>query len=97
MVTDILLKFTGTRRLGKGNLAAIALFHWFNSGFSSHPMPHQLEGLRLAERTGIDSKKLAFGIMSVTAFGALSIFRVHLHIFYRTALLQVVSGQEEEG
>ena len=87
MATDVLIKFTGTRTLGKENLTSIALFHWFNSGFSSHPMPHQLEGLRLAERTGINERSLARNIIFITAFGALSIFVVHLYIFYKTGAL----------
>ena len=87
MATDILLNFTGTRRLGNENLTAIALFHWFNWDFSSHPMPHQLEGLRLAEKTGIGGRRLALGIIFITAFGALSYFWVHLHIFYKVGAL----------
>jgi hypothetical protein len=84
---DILMKFTGTRMLGKENLTGLALFGWFSYAFSSHPMPHQLEGLKLAERAGIDRKKLAFGIMFITAFGALSVFWILLHIFYEVGAL----------
>ena len=88
MAPDILMKFTGTRALGAKNLTVVALFHWFNSGFSSHPMPHQLEALKLAQWAEIDSKKLASGIMFITALGALSIFWVLLHIFYKVGALQ---------
>ena len=87
MVPDILLKFTGTRTLGNENLTSIALFHWFNSGFSSHQMPHQMEGIRLAERANIDKKKLSIGIIFITIFGAITLFWTHLHIFYKVGAL----------
>jgi hypothetical protein len=87
MAKDMLIRLTGTRGLGYQNLTSVALFNWFNDACPSHPMPHQIEGLKLAEMAGVHKKKLASGIMFITAFGALSVFWVHLHIFYRTGAL----------
>jgi len=87
MAPEILITFTGTRALGTEALTAISLFRWFNFGFPNHPMPHQLEGLKLSERAGINNRKMAIGIMAITAFGALGMFWVFLHIFYKVGAL----------
>jgi hypothetical protein len=48
----VLVTVVGTQNLGQANLAPIALFNFYSQQQSNHPMPHQLEGLKLAEREG---------------------------------------------
>ena len=38
----------GTRRLSPGSLTMMALYQVFNRGYRAHPMPHTLEGFKLA-------------------------------------------------
>ena len=48
----------GSRRLGKNNMAMMTLLYFTNRAVASHPMPHQLEGFKIAEKTGISNKRL---------------------------------------
>ena len=62
---QILVRFLGRRRL-PGNLTMFSLFWFITRAYRSHPMPHQLEGFKMAERTKINNKKL-FGTMVLAA------------------------------
>ena len=54
-----LVSLLGTRRIGTQNLTWFTLFFWFNRDNRSHPMPHQLEAFKLAERGHLDVKGLS--------------------------------------
>ncbi|MCZ6679723.1 MAG: hypothetical protein O7E52_21035 [Candidatus Poribacteria bacterium] len=54
-----LVSLFGTRKIGGQNLTWFALFFWFNRDNRSHPMPHQLEAFKLAERGNLDVKGLS--------------------------------------
>jgi len=55
----------GTRRLGAQNLTWFSLYFWFNRDNRSHPMPHQLEAFKLAERGNINSKHLSRAMLGM--------------------------------
>ena len=54
-----LVSLLGTRRIGGQNLTWFSLFFWFNRDNRSHPMPHQLEAFKLAERGNLNVKGLS--------------------------------------
>ena len=87
MAPDMLISLAGSRALGAKNLTIMALYRWFNFGFSSHQMPHQLEALKITDRTGIDQHKIAYSLIFITALGGVLLAWVHLHIFYRVGAL----------
>ena len=83
MLTD----FLGTRRLGTQNLSIMTLFFWLNhQSYRAHPMPHQLEALKLAHQTNFDRRRLLFALVIAIAVGMLSASWGHLHISYRIGL-----------
>jgi len=73
----------GTRRLGAANLTMFSYYWFFNRSYTCHPMPHQLEGFKLAERTGMDGRRLSLAMMLATVVGVLAAFWAYLHMFYR--------------
>ena len=77
----------GTRRLGPGNLSMLAFYHWFNRTYASHPMPHQLEGYKMAEELHISGRKLGrqlvFGLTLATLLSVVATFWIILHSFYQ--------------
>ena len=71
---QILTKAIGTRNLGRGNLAMFSMFWFINRAYRSHPMPHQLEGFKIAERTQMNLHRTVFALMIAAFVGALSGF-----------------------
>jgi len=62
----------GTKNLGTGTLVSFA-FLWFNNRMvRSHQMPVQLEGFKMAERSGIDYKRLGIAMMAAILMGLLA-------------------------
>ena len=79
-----LVSALGTRRFTPKDLTMFSLLFGINRGFyRSHPMPHQLEGFKLAERVGMTYKPLVFVMLFATVLGTLSAFWAYLHIAYR--------------
>ena len=79
----ILTQIFGVRRLGKANLTMFSFFWGFNRANRSHPMPHQLEGFKLAEQTGMNSKRLAYAMIIAAFLGILGAFWAYLDVRYR--------------
>ena len=75
-------KIFGTRKLGPQNLTVMTYYYSFNRAYRGHPMPHQLEGFKLAERTGIDNRRLFLAMSIAMLFGILTTFWAYLHISY---------------
>jgi hypothetical protein len=51
-VPTALVRMYGSEVFGPQNLAVFGLFLWFNRVYRSHPMPHMMEGFKLADRVG---------------------------------------------
>jgi len=75
----------GTRRLGPYNLSMLALYHWFNRTYASHPMPHQLEGFKMSEELRVNkiNRQLVFALILATFISVIATFQLILHSFYR--------------
>jgi hypothetical protein len=65
----------------------MSLYKWFNRSFTSNPIPHQMEGFKLADRSGINTRRLFYSIIGITALGAISVFWVILHSFYQVGAM----------
>ena len=60
----VMVAAVGTRKLGPNNLSMFSFFWFFTRTFDSHPMPHQLEGFKLASTSGIRSRFMLFAILA---------------------------------
>ncbi|MDE0553304.1 MAG: hypothetical protein OXI24_03760, partial [Candidatus Poribacteria bacterium] len=88
LLTDAL----GTRRIGNRNLSVMSLFFWLNHlSYRAHPMPHQLEGLKLAHQTRFNPTQLIWVLAIAIFVGALSAAWGHLHLSYQVGLEQARS------
>jgi uncharacterized protein DUF6785/uncharacterized protein DUF6784 len=63
----ILVNTVGTSALGPQNLTAMASCHWFNRGYRCHPMPNQLEAMKMAEGGRINLGRLYLLVIAVSA------------------------------
>jgi hypothetical protein len=72
----------GARDLGPRNLTMFSMFFFFNRAYRAHPMPFQLEGLKIAERVRMDMRRLSWAMMLAAAWGCICAFWAFLHIGY---------------
>jgi len=79
----ILIPTIGTRNIDPKSSTIFSLYRWFNFDWASHPMPHQLEGFRLAERTNTKHRRLPMVMMVATVVGIFSFFWLWLHVAYK--------------
>jgi len=73
----------GTRQLSHGSLTMMALYYSFNRGYRAHPMPHTLEGFKLAEESKMNQSRLVFAMMLATVMGILAAFWAYLVVSYK--------------
>ena len=79
----LLVKSIGTRHLRPSSLAILSLYHWFNRSFSATPMPHQLEGFKIAERVGISNRRMLLLMVGTTAVAIIGTFWMFLSLYYQ--------------
>ncbi len=80
---NTLITWFGTRALGPSTLTVFALFKFFNRHSRSNAMPHQLEAFKLAERTGINNRRLLMAILLATLVGGVVTAWTLLAQYYR--------------
>ena len=79
---EMLPRIFGSRRLGSKNLTMFAYLFFFNRAYRGHPMPHQLEGFKLAERTNINNRRLLIAMTLAIIGGIVASFWAYYHISY---------------
>ena len=93
MGPDVLLpKMFGMRRLGGQNLALFSLVFCFNRAYRGNTMPHQLEGLKLAERSRSSSRRMAIAMLLAMVLSPFAAFWGALHLGYESGAIEVWSG-----
>ena len=78
-----LVNLLGTRQIGAQNLTWFSLFFWFNRDNRSHPMPHQLEAFKLAERGHLDVKGLSRSMLAILVVAMPMCLVMLLETFFR--------------
>ncbi len=89
---QILTALFGSRRFSPQTFSGFALLYWTNYGYRCHPMPHQLEGFKIAEQSKLNPKSLFGAMMLATFIGILSAFLVLLTHFYKYGAVSRVHG-----
>ncbi|MGD8240801.1 MAG: hypothetical protein PVH68_19785 [Armatimonadota bacterium] len=82
----------GTGAFSPRALTAFTFYRWFNRAYRSHPMPHQLEGFKLCERTGMSQRRMAAAVMVAILVGTLSHFWAYLHIAHNLGVRGKMTG-----
>ena len=87
----------GTRRYGNRNLTLLAIFFWFTRRKRSHPMPHQLEAFKIAERAGISNRGVLWTIFMASAVGVVATFVIYPFAIYKYGAEARAGGMIEMG
>lgn len=80
---NLLLASFGPAALGPRTLALFGLTYWFNRTYFANPLPHQLEGMKMADASGLSQRDLARAMMLAAAVGAVGMFWSYLHGIYQ--------------
>lgn len=73
----------GTETVGIKNMTLLTFMYWFNRGYRCHPMPHQIEAMRLGQETGSEARRIVFAIVVAAVIGSIVSIWALLDIFYR--------------
>lgn len=73
-------------------LTALSLCFWFNRAYRAHPMPVQLEALKIADSTGIRQSHMATALTIAAFLGVFSAFWAQLHCYYAYGIAAKMSG-----
>jgi hypothetical protein len=79
----IITKLLGSRIFSPGDLTGLSFLWFFNRAYRGHVMPHQLEGFKLAERSGADNKKMMFAILFTIILATPISIWAYLHAGYK--------------
>jgi hypothetical protein len=79
----IITKTLGSRRFSPGNLTGLSLLWFFNRAYRGHVMPHQLEGFKLAERSGANNKKMMLAILLAIIVATPASLWAYFHAGYK--------------
>ena len=93
---QILTSLIGTRNLPKKDLIALSLYWWFNRAYRNHPMPHQMEAMRMQERVGGSRRGIAQALGFTALVATIASFWIFLHMYYdlgATAKGRMFSGE----
>jgi len=81
---QILTTLLGPQRFDTRSLTAMTLFYWLNrESCRSHPMPHQLEGFKIARVARLSARQLMIAMFAAGLTGGLATFWAVLHEAYR--------------
>ncbi|MGC9317721.1 MAG: DUF6785 family protein [Armatimonadota bacterium] len=79
----IIVNVTGAPALGAEQLTALSVTYWFNRCYRCHPMPFQLESMKIAQVEGIRLGSLVRTIALATVAGIVLAYWANLHIYFR--------------
>ena len=88
----MMVQMFGSRRLHGGNLTILTFLYPFNRCNRAHPMPCQIESLKIGERVGMDNRRLVQAIALATGLGAVVTFWAYLQISYSYGVLGKLQG-----
>ena len=79
----IMVSFAGTRAFGAQNLTLTTQLAWLAYGYRCHPMPHQLEGFKIASTLRLNEKRLVWAMMLAAVVGTVVSIGFHLILYYK--------------
>ncbi len=70
----VIVSIFGTTALGTQNLTVLSYMFWFNRGYRSHPMPHQLEGMKIGRDMRMEPRRLLTAMLLACVVGVFAAF-----------------------
>ncbi len=81
---QLMVDFRGTQGMGEGFIArTVTTFHFMNRIHRTHPMPHQLESIKMAELARVNQRSVFMAILLATIAGSIFGHLVRIYLGYR--------------
>ena len=79
----LMVQVAGAQAFGPQTLTALSTTYWFNRCYRCHPMPNQLEALKMTEFTDLDRRWLARAMILATAFAIITAYWANMTVTFR--------------
>lgn len=79
---QLLFSGMGMSGLGPRDLTVLAYLNWIDMDYRDSPMPHQLEGMKLAQSSGTRMNRLLWALLLAAVLGAFCAYWANLHVYY---------------
>jgi len=79
----MMVQAVGSLPFNKRTLSLFAFFFSFNRAYRSHPMPHQLEAMKLGESRGVDYRALSWALLLAALLGVVLGLCLQTDAWYR--------------
>ncbi len=73
----------GTETVGLRNMTLLTFMYWFNRGYRCHPMPHQIEAMKIGQETGMEARRIVLAMVIAAVLGSVVAIWALLDVFYR--------------
>ncbi len=87
----------GSSNLGAQPLGTFTLFHWFNRAYRCHPMPHQLEALKMGQVSRTSLRGIYAALFLAAFTGIVATAWTTLHVSYRMGAAARIHGWSSLG
>jgi hypothetical protein len=78
-----LMNIFGINAFSKRDVALQSSFYFLSRQYGSHPMPAQLEGFKMAERTGLNPRRFSWVMLAAGGVGTIAAFLVMAGMLHR--------------
>ncbi len=78
----ILVTLFGSAAIGPQALTAMSVMYWFNRGYRCHPMPNQLEAMKLGETARIKQSSILWMLAIAFVWGTMAAYWANLHVTF---------------
>ena len=88
----ILVTLFGSAAIGPASLTAMSSMYWFNRGYRCHPMPNQLEAMKMGESARIRQSAILWILLIAFAWGTLCAYWANLHVTFNEGATAKAAG-----
>jgi len=88
----ILVTLFGSPAIGAQSLTVLSTWHWFNRGYRCHPMPNQLEAMKMGETARIKQSSILWVLVIAFLWGTLVVYWANLHVTFTEGATAKAAG-----
>jgi len=88
----ILVTLFGSQTLGAQSLTALSTMYWFNRGYRCHPMPNQLEAMKMGETARVKQSAILWLLVMAFVWGTLAAYWANLHVTFAEGAAAKAAG-----